>query len=68
MPNLRRSQVYETLIAPLSVDDGPALFAAVLDRSGVTDRPLFRPEDVSRLGEALMAMAREQAQYGMQEA
>ena len=60
MPNLRRSQVYEALTRDLA-GDGEALFKAALERSGMKDRPLFKPEEVARLGQALMEMAREQA-------
>jgi hypothetical protein len=60
MPNLRRSQVYEILTRGL-VADGEVLFADALARSGMKDRPLFKPEEVARLGQALMEIAREQA-------
>ena len=60
MPAVRRSQVYETLVAPLA-KDGEATFRAALERAGLNDAPMFRPEEVAQLGAALMAMAREQA-------
>lgn len=64
MATVRRSHVYETLVASLPVD-GAALFQAALNRAGLKDRPVFKPEEVARLGETMMAIAREQAQYAL---
>lgn len=60
MPNVSRAQVLEQLGAWCPADELSAAYASALAGAGLDDRPMFRPEEVSRIAQAVLLQARQQ--------
>jgi len=57
MPGIRRRSILETLEATLPPDEAERAFQGMLEAAGLKDKALYWPEELARLGEALMQRA-----------
>ncbi len=68
MPNLSRRQVLDNLRSSLPAENVEDVFKLALREANITDKPIYRPEEVSLIARAIVERGQREIAAGVQQA